>query len=75
MACKDCRFWLSTSRALDEESFCSHIEERGVRSYPHRGDRIVTPRDFECAGFQDAESVLSTERQLEKWFPIRFMES
>lgn len=72
MVCSSCHYWESRDREHDEESPCSKLGTIGVRSLTACSfSRLWTPRDFECRAFEDAESVLSTERQLEKWFPIR----
>lgn len=72
MSCAACIFWQPLDREQDEQSPCSKLPELGVRYYPPRAfSKLVTPRDFECSGFQDAERALKTEMQLEKWFPIR----
>ena len=69
--CSNCEYWQPHTRSVDEESPCSKLGEVGVRAFPSRfGTKLVTPREFGCNEFRDAESSLNIERQFEKWFPL-----
>ncbi len=74
--CAECLHWQCDSRDLDDESPCSKLPTLGVRAFPSRfATKLITPRDFECAFFEDAERDLSTEKQLQRWFPVRTLEA